>query len=791
LEAVELQDSAYPYHDWNERITTECYAPNGASRILDGNGRIQKIVNNYAKISFNFGPTLLSWMAEKSPEVYLNILAADKESQKNFAGHGSALAQAYNHMIFPLANQRDKQTQALWGICDFQHRFGRLPEGMWLPETAVDLQTLSILAKHDLQFTILSPHQARRVRSIGTRGWRDVSGGRIDPSRAYRLRLASGRQINLFFYDGPISRAVAFENLLIKGEYLADRLMSAFSDSRDWPQLVHIATDGETYGHHCPHGDMALAYALEKIESNNSPNLVRLTNFGEYLEKYPPTHEVQIFENSSWSCGHGVERWRSNCGCNTGAHAGWTQEWRAPLREALDWLRDELARRFDQEGRKLFKDPWAVRDNYIRVILDRTPENLNRFFSQQGTHQMAEQEVVRALKLLEMQRHAMLMYTSCGWFFNELSGIETVQIIQYAGRALQLASELVGDSLESHFLERLERAKSNIAEHRNGRSIYEKFVKPALVDLPKVGAHFAVNSLFEKYGEEARIYSYMVRCEDYKLLSVGKAKLALGRAQVTSEITRERDRISFGVLHLGDQNLSGGIREFRGEETHDAVMQEIIQAFERGDFPELSRLLDKDFFSGTYTLKLLFRDEQHKFIRMILETALSEAEAAYRHFYENHAPLMAFVASLGMPQPQRFRIAAEFTLNADLQRAMEAETIDLGRIQALLEEARRVNATLDEPTLEFALRRKLEAMSQRFRTQPGDLALLRALEDAAGLARSMPFEVNFWAPQNIYYEMRQSLYPAFKDRAERGEESTQAWVGHFRALGEKLSVRVE
>ena len=788
LEAVELQDSAYPYHDWNERITTECYAPNGASRILDGNGRIEKIVNNYAKISFNFGPTLLSWMAEKSPEVYLNILAADKESQKSFAGHGSALAQAYNHMILPLANQRDKRTQVLWGICEFQHRFGRLPEGMWLPETAVDLQSLSLLAQHGLRFTILSPYQARRVRPIGTRGWRDVSGGRIDPSRAYRLRLASGRQISLFFYDGPISRAVAFENVLIKGEYLMDRLMSAFSDSRDWPQLVHIATDGETYGHHRPHGDMALSYALEKIESNN---LAHLTNYGEYLEKHPPTQDVQILEKSSWSCGHGVERWRSNCGCNTGAHAGWTQEWRAPLREALDWLRDELIHQYEEEGRKLFKDPWAARDDYIHVILDRTLENLNRFFSRQATHQMDEQEVVRALKLLEMQRHAMLMYTSCGWFFDELSGIETVQVIQYAGRALQLASELVGDSLESHFLERLERAKSNIAEHRDGRLIYEKFVKPALVNLPKVAAHYAVNSLFENYGEQARIYCYTILRENYKLLSAGKAKLALGRAQVTSEITRESGRVSFGVLHLGDQNLSGGIREFRGEETYDAIMQEVVQAFERGDFPELSRLLDKDFISGTYTLKLLFRDEQRRLIRIILEAALSEAEAAYRHFYENHAPLMAFVASLGMPQPRRFRIAAEFTLNADLQRAMEAESLDLGRIQTLLEETRRVSAALDEPTLEFALRRKLAAMANQLRAQPGDLALLRALEDAAGLARSLPFEGNFWAPQNIHYEMRQSVYPDFKARAERGEEGAQEWVDHFRALGEKLSVRVE
>ena len=320
LETVEVQDSAYPYHDWNERITAECYAPNTAVRIVDGQNRIVRIVNNFARISFNFGPTLLAWLERADPDVYAAILAADRESRFRFSGHGSALAQVYNHMILPLANRRDRTTQVAWGLRDFQRRFGRFPEGIWLPETAVDLATLDVLAEQGLLFTILAPHQARRIRSLSGRArtWRDLIDGTIDPSMAYLVRLPSGRTLSVFFYDGPISRSVAFDGLLRYGEDLAHRLASAFVSTRTWPQLVHIATDGETYGHHHRYGDMALAYALDYIESHQ---LARLTNYGEYLEKHPPLYEVEIVENTSWSCIHGIERWRSDCGCNCGSGA--------------------------------------------------------------------------------------------------------------------------------------------------------------------------------------------------------------------------------------------------------------------------------------------------------------------------------------------------------------------------------------------------------------------------------------------------------------------------------------
>ncbi len=788
LRTIELQDSAYPYHDWNERVTTECYAPNTASRILDGEGRIVKIVNNYARMSFNFGPTLLLWLQEKAPDVYEAVLAADRMSQERFGGHGSALAQAYNHMIMPLANRRDKYTQVLWGIRDFEHRFGRSPEGMWLPETAVDLETLDIMAELGIQFTILAPHQASRVRRIGRRGWRDLSDGRIDPTRAYMCRLPSGRRMSLFFYDDPIARAVAFEELLTRGEQFANRLAAAFSDERSWPQLVNIATDGETYGHHRPHGDMALAFALDYIESNN---LARLTNYGQYLESSPPVHEVVIVENSSWSCAHGVERWRSDCGCNTGGHSEWNQAWRAPLREALDWLRDSLASRYEETGRELLREPWAARDDYVNVILDRSPENVSRFLAEHSARPLDEAEEITVLKLLELQHHAMLMYASCGWFFDELSGIEAVQVIQYAGRAIQLAEELWNDDTESDFLERLQMAKSNIAWYRDGRRIYERSVKPTKVDLSQVVAHYAVSSLFEPYGESTNIHCYTVNRDDYRKVEVGETRLVVGRVRVTSEITRESALLSFGVLHFGDHNLNGGVRAFRGQRAYQTMVDEVTDAFSRGDLPEVIRLLDKHFLELTYSLKSLFRDEQRRVINMILASTLAEAEAAYRQTYEHHAPLMHFLADIRVPIPRELCSAAEAMMNADVRRAFQLETPDLDRVRSLFEETATWGLELDVQGIAYTINQTIGRLAERFRAQPGDPIALETLEGAVGLAHTLPFEVDLWKAQNAYYEVLHSAYPESRARADEGDEIARDWAGRFVALGDQLSVRVE
>ena len=783
LETVELQDSAYPFHDWNQRITNECYAPNAASRILDGEGCINAIANNYAKISFNFGPTLLSWMETQEPEVYRSILEADHLSQQRFSGHGSAIAQAYNHMILPLANNHDRYTQIYWGIRDFESRFRRMPEGMWLPETAVDLQSLDIMAQFGIKFTILSPYQAWRYRHTGARSYRDAAGGKIDPSRPYIIRLREGRSINVFFYDGPISQAVAFERLLNSGEQFAQRLAGGFVDSRDWPQLMHIATDGESYGHHHRHGDMALAYALNYVEERG---IARLTNYGEYLEKHPPQHEVQIVENSAWSCSHGVGRWREHCGCNAG-RAGWNQTWRGPLRDALDWLRDTVSLFYEERARAFFPDVWKARNEYIGLILDRSDESLDRFFAESVSRELSGEERVRALELLEAQRHAMLMYTSCGWFFDDISGIETVQVIHYAGRVVQLVQKISsgeeGEAIEAGFLDRLANAKSNVPEYGDAAQIYRTCVKPAVVGLEQVAAHYAISSIFET---GAAKYCYSIDPSDYRTFISGKTQIAIGQARVCSRITRQCEHFTFAALHMGDHTLSAGVRQYSGEEVYQATVEELHRAFSRADIPGVIRILDRHFGGAVYSLKSLLGDEQRRIMDHILESTLQEAEASLRAIYEHHAPLARFLVDVHYPRPQVLAVAAEFALNAALRQEFRADFLDLREVKNLLAQAKDEGVRLDSEGLAYVMERKLNGLMLQLHRRPLNQALLRKISVLLDVLKELPFAVNLWKVENLYYQMSRTIYPELATNSS----SPAGWVDDFLALGSKLRIRV-
>lgn len=789
LEALELQDSAHPYHDWNERITAECYAPNTAARILDSADRIRRIVNNYASMSFNFGPTLLAWLEQQAPEVYAAIIAADHDSQTRFAGHGSALAQAYNHMIMPLANRRDKSTQILWGIHDFARRFGRQPEGMWLPETAVDLETLDLMAERGICFTILSPTQARRVRALSSGAWRDVSGGHIDPTMPYLQRLPSGRQIMVFFYHAAISRGIAFEHLLSNGQQLADQLVGALRAQHAGPQLVHVATDGETYGHHYRFGEMALAYALDSLETNN---LARLTNYGAYLEMYPPTHEVEIIPNTAWSCAHGVERWRSNCGCRTGGPREWQQTWRTPLREALDWLRDILAPAYEYYGSRVLHDPWAARDDYITVILDRSPHNVERFLHRHARRSLTADETIAGLKLLEMQHQAMLMYTSCGWFFDELSGLEPRQVLLHAARAIALAHDFVwGVPLETDFLERLARAKSNLPEYRDGRTIYERCIRPAMVGWEEVAVQYAMRALCETAPMPTRVYCYTAQLEDLQRCTASATQFLAGRARLTSEITRETAVLDFGVWHRGDHHLYGGARLAQDAAGDQSLLQDARVALTRADFSAIIRLLHDRFGTFTWSLRALRRDAQRQILPRLLDTILAATETVYRQIYEPRIPLLRTLARLHMSVPKALQTAAEYLLNLDIQRAFEADDLDLVRLHILLEESRKAPVTLDAMTLQPPIRQGLIRLAMRLAANPGDGALLQAGADIMRLVRTLPFEVDLWKVQNVFYGLCHTAYPTFRHSADQGDAPARLWVHHFRALGDLLSVRVE
>jgi alpha-amylase/alpha-mannosidase (GH57 family) len=791
LEEVELQDSAYPYHDWNEKITEECYAPNITSRILDQDGRIVDLANNYSKISFNFGPTLLYWMERHKPEVYQAILEADKISMERFSGHGSAIAQAYNHIIMPLANKRDKYTQALWGIKDFQKRFGRFPEGMWIPETAVDIDTLEVLAELGIQFTILAPRQAKSVRKLrGTDVFCDVRGEKIDPTMPYLCSLPSGRTITIFFYDGPISKDIAFGDLLKSGVSFANRLISAFTDCRDWPQIVHIATDGETYGHHHRFGDMALAYCLYHIENKN---LAKITNYGEYLEKHHPTHEVEIFENSSWSCIHGIERWRDNCGCNSGMcisgmNPQWTQAWRKPLREAMDMLRDTLIPVYEEETPKYLRDSWEARDDYIDIILDRSEENIEGFFERHAIKSLSREEKNRVLKLLEAQRNAMLMYTSCGWFFDEISGIETTQVMQYASEVILNLEELKGISLEPEYLKLLEKAPSNVFE--NGAQAYEIFVKPGRIDLLRVGAHYAVSSLFEEYPEKAGIYCYTINSEKYERMEAGKLKLATGKTRILSNITWDETLISFAVLHLGDHNVNGGVRNFISDEAFRNMHDEIKETFDRGDVPEIIRLMDKHFGTNNYSLWHLFKDEQRKVLNQILYLTLDNIEGSFRQIYENTYPIKNFLQSLDIPVPKPFHVVAEYMVNCDLERIFENDEVNIEKLDNLINEVKKWPLEIDKAAIGFVASSWINSIMSKLSQQPEDIELIDKIEDVIKLLRQLPVELDIWKAQNIYFTIGKNLYSIMKEKAEQRDDSARRWTGVFRKLGYYLQVKV-
>jgi len=784
LNEVEIQETAYPYHDWNSRISAECYARNGASRVLDDEGRIVNIVNNYSYMSFNFGPTLLDWMEKKDPEAYKAILQADKESRQKFSGHGSAITQAYNHMIMPLANERDKETQILWGIEDFEYRFNRRPEGMWCAETAMDTPTLELMAKHGIKFTILSPYQAQYVRKIGDAKWKDASNAKVDPNKAYLCNLPSGNTINLFFYDGPISQGIAFEHLLDSGEAFASRLMGLVKDDEE-SQLVNIATDGETYGHHHSFGEMALSYCLDQIDKSD---IAKITVYGEFLEKHPPEYEVQIIENSSWSCYHGVERWKSNCGCNSGMNGNWHQEWRGPLRAAFDWVRDQLTSIYEKEMGEYTPDPWKVRDDYIKVILDRSEEHIESFIFKHVGRSLSQEEKIKFLKLCEMQFHAMLMYTSCGWFFDEITGIESMQDILYASRAIQLAKDVAGLELENEFIRLLEKAPSNLATHGNAGNAYIKYVKPAVLDMLRVGAHYAVSSLFAKYPEEIDIYSYKAKSEIYEHYEAGKYKLASGKTLLHSKVTWEEKMVSFCVLHLGEHQIFGGVREFGGDEAFSIMQEEVLDAFNKGHIQEVLLLLDKHFGSHNYSFWHLFKDDQKRIIDQVLDNTLISIEGLFRSIYDNHYPLMLVFNDLNMALPKPLKMTGDFIVNSKIKKILEKEDVDLQELRNLKDEIGRLKIELDKVTLNFFATNKISSAMEKLEKNPGSNEALAHTLDLIKICKEIPLQPDLWQADNIAFSIRNKYYFTLKEKSEK-DISAKDWCFLFDELISNLNLK--
>ncbi|MDD5640653.1 MAG: DUF3536 domain-containing protein, partial [Syntrophales bacterium] len=778
IEQIEMETSAHPYHDWNSRINVECYTPNGCARVFDGQSRILDIINNYALISFNFGPTLISWLEAKAPLTYQRILEADRRSLDRL-GSGNALAQAYNHAILPLSSPRDRETQIIWGLKDFRHRFQRKAEAMWLPETAVDLPTLAALVEHGLKFVILSPYQAGRVRPLAGGPWERVEGHTLDTTRAYRCYLpdtgeksVKRRYIDVFFYNGTVAADLSFGDLLQDSNHLAARLVEGFSPSRNLPQLLNVATDGENYGHHKKFGELALAHALTQALPQRG---FQLSNYAAFLKLAPPQMEVELYlgptgDGSSWSCAHGVERWRSDCGCSTGGQPAWNQRWRGPLRESFDFLNERLGDIFASQGEKYFRDPWGARNAYIEVILERNPETMARFFSREGAPNLAQSDWVPALKLLEMQRHALLMYTSCGWFFADLAGLETLQVLKYAARALQLGQDFSPGPLEAPFLEHLGQAVSNVPTAGTGRDLYLNRIKPLVVDFPKVVNQWAITWLKERERQcPTNIYHFKVDTLETEDRSQGSLLLGAGRLQITSGTTLGSRMLHFFTVYMGSYLYRTQLMESQSAQDFHTLKQELFKVLETT--PEnLIPLMARHLGDRYYSFHDMFREEKNELLHDLLRHDQEEALALIAHNYEEARPLLKALAAEGLPLPRLYRAAGEITLNQYLVEQLKklekapdsAETVD--ELQQLVQEAAVLGLKLESvrgaQILGGILDRNLQELAADFKT---DNAF--RFKDFLNLMLHIPITLELTEAQNQFFKLMEERFPKLASRA--------------------------
>jgi len=784
IEQIEMEVSAYPYHDWNARINVECYTPNGSARIFDGQGRILDIINNYEDISFNFGPTLLSWLEAKAPLAYQRILDADRRSVERL-GHGNALAQSYNHTILPLASPRDRETQIIWGLKDFTHRFQRDAEAMWLPETAVNFPTLKALVEHGLKFVILSPYQALRVRPLAGGPWQRIDGHTLDTTQVYRCFLpdaagkpATRQHIEVFFYNGQVAADISFGDLLQDSNRLAARLVEGFSPSQARPQILHVATDGENYGHHKKFGELALAHALTQALPQTG---FQLSNYAAFLKQAPPRMEVELFlgpkgEGSSWSCAHGVERWRSDCGCSTGGQPTWNQKWRGPLREAFDFLNERLAVLFESQGRKYFRDPWVARNAYIEVILERTPETLARFFSQEGAPGLDRNDWVPALELLEMQRHALLMYTSCGWFFADLAGLETIQVLKYAARALQLGQLFTTEPLEASFLEHLERAVSNVPDAGNGRDLYVHRIKPLVVDFPKVVNQWAISWLKDRQRLcPTNIYHFKVETLEVDDKEQGSLILGSGTLNLTSGTTLNSKVLHFFTVYLGSYLYRTQILESEGTQDFHSLKQELFRVLETT--PEnLIALMAQRLGECYYSFHDMFQEEKNDLLQDLLRHSQEEALALISHNYEEARPLLKAMASEGLPLPRLFQAAGEITLNhylVELLRKLETSPRSSAvgdELLELVQEAAVLGLKLESvrggQILGGIIDRHLLDLAGDLRNETAS-----RLKQFLTLMRRIPITLELIEAQNKFFSLMEQYFPKLAARAATDTEA--------------------
>ncbi|HTP26221.1 MAG TPA: DUF3536 domain-containing protein [Anaeromyxobacteraceae bacterium] len=777
IEEIEIQDTADPFHDWNERVAAECYGPNGAARLKNANDRIVDIVNSYQHLSFNFGPTLLTWLERHRKDIYARVLEADAASLER-RGCGNAIAQGYSHAILPLCSARDRRTQIRWGLYDFRRRFHRDPEGFWLPETAADTPTLEAVAAEGIRFTILSPYQARRVRPPGGE-WMDASGARFDPTRPYRVR-AGDHEIVVFFYDGHIARDLAFGGGLSSPDALIARVASGYDPARRHDEILTVAIDGETLGHHKKGADEVLAEAMRRIAIGREFEIV---NLGQALQRIAPEWEAEIFEGSSWSCAHGLERWKGDCGCQVGGKPGWRQAWRAPLRLALNSLGDHLDQLFEQEAGPLLIDPWRARDRFAALVLDPERRESQLFLRSEAQRPLETAEQVKITRLLEMERQALLMFTSCGWFFAEISGLETVQIMKYAARAIQLARDATGIDLEPEFRLALSSAPSNEPEIGDGGRVYDLLVKPSVVSLEGIGAHFAIASLVREMPESGRLFCYRYHLHWQRTAAAGPATLRLGRLELESFLTGESLDALFCVIHFGASDFRCGIAPHPGEERQAALEHALFSRVAQLSLAQLLREVDRIFTGRDYTLRDLFLDERRRVADALLASTMRRCEADYLRIFEDNRQLMELLREIDSPIPDPLLVAAGLSLTRrllDVTANALREEADLKTAQdemtAIVQLAQSLHARIHlEPvrrSVEELVRARMAALID------GANAPVRAEELVVALdtAHRLGLWLDLWSPQNQLWEWTGTPRVTL-DRAILSQLAQPLWFG--------------
>ena len=765
-EKIELQPSAQPFHDWNERILVQCYQPNAMARIVDSKGKVLEIVNNFRLLNFNIGPTLMAWLEKRSPLVYRLIIEADRLSVRERSGHGNALAQIYNHMILPLADERDQRTQVRWGIFEFEKRFGRSPEGMWLPETGASSRTLEILIEEGIRFTILAPQQADRVRRLGPgSSWEDVADGSIDPTRPYRFfhTQDKDRFIDLFFFDAPVSRDMSFGDLLFDAKKFLDRLLHAHRSDRHHPELVHSATDGETFGHHRAYGERVIAFLLHEETERHG---FKRTNYGEYLEKFPPQYEVELKpgEGTSWSCVHGVARWKEDCGCHTGGGPGWNQKWRGPLRDAVRFLEVRLAEIYQKGARPLLTDPWAARDDYIQIILDRSIEAQKAFFKKHAVYPLSESERIEALKLLEMERFALLSETSCGWFFNELSGIETVQILRYSLRALELAAGFGAQGLEPEFLEILAKAKSNLPELGNGRGVWEKLVKPSLTSREKIIAHYAFRKLFELEVVQEDFFNYKITEGEEERESFDEKTLLMGTVEITGINIPESKKFIYAIFQKRLSDVQCFVKSLDHADELHRINVRPLSHLRKNNSQALAHDLKESFKTEPFALRDLFPEERDAILRVLSRQLKNDYYQTAIHFYEENYSWAELFHEAGSPLPEEFRRLIDWVMGERLLGCLQKvdtagsfEEITHKAKETFKEAHSRGFSVQTQPAVEFLSGRLNSWIEKLFFNQP-DPRLIEKIEKTLALAKELKLELNDQIAQELFFIFAQKVF---------------------------------